>query len=307
MNIQQNGTRSRCKFIFNDKEKNNLKFTNTSDFFEEDYLVKIVRPSKKTRAQGEIFDKQDYITSFESTQVKNPGVKVLPFFQFPNGFVVDKRNLKVIREIQLDSTLPAIVFQEGNKKQAIEEFSKDLREFMLDERTDEKEIFLFMSPTSKKFLAKVNFALNLGITNFILRGEKYSDARLWVTTISKIHVMGGTVFCSIPKRYSPRSKISYMKPLVEYGADYVFHQAFSPPLTQTQAKNILYLGKGFKYFDELSQGNVLPFLREKFGDELSNLLSKNRGREYELSRIISIAATQKLFESVVIYEVLQTE
>lgn len=64
MEIKRNGTHSKGKFIFNDKEQNNCKFTGTTEFIDGDYLIKIVRPSKKSRAKNILFNVEDYVKSF---------------------------------------------------------------------------------------------------------------------------------------------------------------------------------------------------------------------------------------------------
>jgi len=309
MTIERKKTYSKCKVIFNDKELNNCKITGTQNLFDGKYLVKIIRPSKKSRKKKILFEKEDYVKSLNNFQGKHPDISIIPLFQFLDGYIISKNNYNLILDIQLTSKLKSVVFIERNRKQSVKNFKKDFQKFLLDPRNEDKDIFLFIQTNSKKLRLKLDFAFDNGIKNFIIRGGKYKDIRFWVGIISKIHSINGKVFCSLPKRYNNKN-ISYIKPLVDYGADYVFHQAFNRPppkdIEEDNKDNILYLGKNFKYFKTLNKENVKEYLDKNLLKDLDKILSKNKDNEYELSRVISLKTTPKLIRLVVIYEILDT-
>ena len=306
MQIVKQQTYSKCKFLFNDKEWNNCKLTGTQDFFGGDYLIKVIKPSRKTRAKAILFDKGDYVKSLNKTQTEIGSVEVIPFFQFPEGYKISNGNHKLILDIQLDSNVKSVVFMEKERKQSFDKFKIDIQSFLLDPRLENKKPFIFLDPRSKHIREKIEFALNSGIREFIFRGGKYKNLKFWVGIIAKIHLEKGNVFISIPKRYDNDTKISYAKPLIDFGADYVFHQAFQqPPLDQLK-QNILYLGNGFKYFKNLNQDNVKNYLEKSFTKVLDKTITDNKGKEYALSRVISINTAPNLIKVVVIYEILDT-
>lgn len=227
--------------IPNDREYQHAENTMTTHLLDTSFIVKVEKYGDNNRGMLGRADIGNLANLFNLYQGRQINSEVINLFQLNKGERKTARELEVIHESQISSNSMGFTFQEETRRQNVALFSQQLNNII--PRVNDKKIYVVLEIESKNIRQKIDYALSVGIRNFILRGGKWNNQRLWVEITSKIYRERGITFVSLPKRMRSTDKMSYIKLAFQFGADYVFHEV----MTGHEIDEVLHLTSEYIY------------------------------------------------------------
>jgi len=283
------------KIAMSNKELNCLDSFNINHSLETPVFF-----SEPIKTKGRIGLDEDVIKEVRDKvkllKAKHPTKKIIQFFQFTKNGVKSLEEIELATRCNIFEGSDGVCLYETNPEQSPDDFSKQV-DILLEVSGDAEKYFV-LEMSSIDVGEKLDIILGKGIKNIILMSGEYQNKDLWIDLTMKIRKEQGTSIVVCRQRMHKTTKLSYMKYAIDVGSDFVVHGYLSGRENKNKTRINLFLDykdMTYKPKKDLSTNSFL--LEDENVVTISNVLTENSEREYELSRVCAIVDGQSFCNS----------